>query len=66
MMERINIRVHNDYVVQASLHGIKVPPRFHPDRVKQEAEIEDAEFDPKIAERAMLAAQQRVKARYGR
>lgn len=58
-------RLHNDYAIEASLHGFKVPLRHNIEAKVQDQEIQDQEFDPKIAERAMLEAQSRVRSRYG-
>lgn len=61
-MKNMNRRLHNEYAVQASFHGIKVPLRYNTDLLEKQEEAEP--FDPKIAERALQQAQARVRSRY--
>lgn len=65
MLRNMDRRLHNSYAIEASLHGIKVPLRHNLEKAKQDQDLEDLEFDPKIAEQAMLDAQSRVRSRYG-
>lgn len=64
MLKAIDRRTHNDFAMQAGLHGIKVPFRYSNEVLEHKAQIEDLEFDPKQVERAMAEAQKRVKSRY--
>jgi hypothetical protein len=61
MLKAIDRRLHNQFAMEAGLHGFKIPLRYNRDAVPQE----DVDFDPVVAEKAMIEAQKRVKARYG-
>jgi len=66
MLKAIDLRIHNNFVIDAGFHGIKIPLRYNAEQLKEETETEDEEFDPACVEKAMLESQARVKARYGR
>ncbi len=57
----MNRRLHNEYAVDASLHGIKIPMKHNPET---SCFSEEEPLDAKIAEAAMKAAQARVRSRY--
>ena len=65
MLRAMDRRQHNEYAIQASFHGLKIPLRHNHERAVEEQKVN---FDPKEEERALAAlmqAQKRVKARYG-
>lgn len=64
MLKAMDRRLHNEYATQASLHGIKIPLR-HNHEVSSAAEPVTPMEEAKMHE-ALVAAQSRVKARYGR
>jgi hypothetical protein len=64
MLRAIDVRTHNQYATEAGLHGVKVPFRYNREKLIEQSQVEDVEFDPKQAERAILEAQKRVKSRY--
>lgn len=64
MLKAMDRRLHNEYALEASLHGIRVPLRYNKESaVKNEPEFK---MDPKEEERLLLEAQSRVKGRYVR
>jgi hypothetical protein len=64
MLRAIDIRTHNQYAIEAGLHGIKIPFKYNQVRIADQQKLEDISFDPAIAEKAIMEAQRRVKARY--
>jgi hypothetical protein len=62
MLRNIDRRIHNEYAVEASLHGIKVPLRFNS---TTQAHVEMSDDERAHLERVMKQGQQRVRARYG-
>lgn len=62
MLRAIDVRVHNIFAREASLHGVKLPMRGS----TISKDVPDNKMDEKLAEEAMLKAQERIKARYGR
>lgn len=64
MLKAIDTRVHNQFALEAGLHGVKVPFKYNHEKLTEQEQLDDIQFDPSIAEKAMLEAQRRVKARY--
>lgn len=58
MLKAIDRRLHNEYAIEASFHGIKLEMKG------VEPVVEEEPFDEKIAEKALLEAQSRVRSRY--
>lgn len=65
MLRAIDRRTHNDYAVQASLHGIKVPLRDNRERAVKEANVNFSPEEEAAMERQMIAAQRNVRERFG-
>lgn len=61
MLKAMNIRLHNEHVVKASFHGIKIPLMFNP--TEEKASEPEISIDPALEERILKQAQERVKAR---
>jgi hypothetical protein len=64
MLKAIDRRTHNQYAMEAQLHGVKIPFKYNHDLLSKKSEIEDIQFNQEQAERAMIEAQKRVKSRY--
>lgn len=64
MLKAIDRRLHNQYALEASLHGYKIPFRFNRDLEIAKQESVEEKFDTDLVEKAMIDAQKRVKARY--
>lgn len=62
MMRKIDIRTHNEFAQQASLHGAKIPLRYETPPTLDVP----SDFDDEKANRALVEAQARVRSRYGR
>lgn len=63
MLQAIDVRTHNNFARQASLHGAKIQlKQLTPSKI----EIPDNSLDDKKAMDALMEAQKRVRARYGR
>lgn len=63
MLRAIDRRVHNEYALQASFHGAKIPLRYNKEKEVEAADMEEP-ADSKALEQAMLQAQERVRRRY--
>jgi len=64
MLRQIDKRCHNDIVVQAWFHGIKMPLKGEPSPVIEHTEAEVAAMDKAMQEAKLRKAQERLK-RYG-
>lgn len=63
MLRAIDRRTHNEYAIDASLHGYKVPFRVNEKVEREEMEIV---LPPAEAEKLMAEGLARVRARHGK
>jgi hypothetical protein len=63
MLRAIDRRTHNQYAIDASLHGIKIPLKFNQDS-PQTKTPELTEEEKVMMEKIIQDGQRRVRARY--
>lgn len=60
MLDRIHRRTHSERVIEGAFHGVKIPQL-----PSNKIEVDEFPVDPVAEEKALKAAQARMRARYG-